>query len=116
MMRLLQKSPEVFQIAILRIDTGVVGDVVAIVLERRGIKWQQPDGIDSQVFQKIKLFGQTQKITEAVAIAVVKGTDVDLVENGVFVPLRIVISHNRNPSGHILWLETRFPVWFRSQA
>ena len=48
------ESSRFFNRAIIRIDAGVVGDVVAIVLQRRRIKRQQPDRGDAEFFQVVE--------------------------------------------------------------
>ena len=72
--------------AVIRVDAGVVGDVVAVVLERRGVKRQEPDGGYPQVLQIIQLGGDPAEIADAVPVAVKKSADVHLVDNGVLVP------------------------------
>ena len=42
--RLGDEIPGIVNVPINRIDGGVAGNVVSIVLQRRGIKRQQPDG------------------------------------------------------------------------
>ena len=42
---------EVVERAVVRVDVGVVGDVVAVVLERRRVERQQPDGGDAEVLR-----------------------------------------------------------------
>ncbi len=77
--------------AVLRVNIAVVGDVVAVVLHRRGIEGEQPDGIHSQITHIIELFDQSGKITHAVAVRVEEGLDVQLVDDGVLVPLRFAL-------------------------
>ena len=71
-------------------DAGVVGDIVAIVAQRRGIKGQKPQRRDAQVLQIIELFREADKIAYAVAIAVAKSAHVDFIDHRVFIPMRIL--------------------------
>src|ERR1700723_3075437 len=82
---------EVPQSSARRMNIDVVGNIVPIVTHRRRIKGKQPERGDPQRVQVIELRGQTGKITDSVSIAVVEGTDAQLIENGVLVPQRIRI-------------------------
>jgi hypothetical protein len=48
-MCLLQKGGEVAQITARRVDAGVVGDIVAVIFERRRIERKQPQGRDARI-------------------------------------------------------------------
>src|SRR5262249_41637133 len=74
-------------------DGGVVGDVVAGVLERRGVERQQPDGGDAEVLQVVEALPQTAEFADAVHAAVLEGSYVDLVDDGVLVPEWVVLRH-----------------------
>ncbi len=88
--RLPQEGPEVLQGAVRRVDVGVVRDVVAVVLERRGIEGQQPDRGNAEILEIVQLLGEARDITDAVALAVTKCADVHLVDDRVAVPLALV--------------------------
>ena len=88
---------EVAQRAVLGLTLGVVGDVVAVVLQRRRIERQQPDRGDAQVLQVVELLGQPLEVADAVAVAVVEGADVQLVDDRVLVPERIVAELDDSP-------------------
>ena len=77
---------EILELAVLRMDVGVVGDIVAVVLERRGIERQEPDRGDAQVLKVVQFLGQPAKIANSVAFAVEKGANVNFIDDGVFVP------------------------------
>ncbi len=79
---------EVVERAVDRVDVVVVGDVVAVVPQRRRIEGQQPDRGDAEVLQVVELAGQPVEIADAVAVAVGEGADVDLVNDRVLVPRR----------------------------
>ena len=70
--RLAQERLEIVQRAVDRVDGVIIGDVVAVVLERRGIKRQQPEGRDAEVLEVIQLLRQPAKIADAVGVAVVE--------------------------------------------
>ena len=56
-----RKCLEVLQRAVGRMDARVIGDVVAVVSQRRGIKGQQPERGDAEVLQVIEFFGKPRK-------------------------------------------------------
>ena len=82
----LKKTLEVFEIAVTGMDGSVIGNVVAVIAQRRGKEWHQPDGVDAQFLQIIELLRQAAKIADSIRIGVVKRADVDLVNDGVLVP------------------------------
>ena len=84
-----EKRLEIVQRAVVRIDVVIIRDVVAIIAQRRGIKRQQPDRGDAEFLEIIELLDQSAEIADAVAVAVVKGLDVQLVDDRVLVPKRI---------------------------
>ena len=85
-MRLAQKALEILQRAVRGMNVGVVGDVVAVVAQRRGTEGQKPDGGYAQVFQVIELLRQAAEVADAVGNAVEEGAHVHFVDDGVFVP------------------------------
>jgi hypothetical protein len=80
---------EIVQRAIAGVDVDVIGDVVAIIAQRRREEWQQPDAGDAEVLQIIELGQQSRKITDAVCVRVHECADVEFVNYRVFVPKRI---------------------------
>ena len=88
-MRLVEEFLEVFQRAVARVDRHVVRDVVAVVAQRRGIKRQQPERGHAELLQVVELLDDTPEVADAIAIAIVEGADVELVDDGVFEPERI---------------------------
>ena len=88
--RLADELAEVAHRAVVGVDAEVVGDVVAVVLERRRVERQQPDRRDAEVAQVVELLGQAPEVADPVAVAVAEGADVDLVDDRVLVPERIV--------------------------
>src|SRR5262249_47407295 len=89
-MRLLQKSSEIAQVAVRGVDAGVMGDIVAVILERGRIEREQPQGRDSKVPEVVELLGESAKVTDAVAARVEESPDVKLVDDRVLIPLRIL--------------------------
>jgi hypothetical protein len=70
-------------------DGTVIGDVVTVVAQGRRKKRHQPDGIYAQFLHVIELLGETLKVADAIAIAVEERANVDLVDDGLFVPARL---------------------------
>jgi hypothetical protein len=89
-MRLTEEHFEVLQRAAIRVNVEVVGRVVPVVLHRRRVERQEPQRGDAELLEVIELLGQTREIADAVAIRVEERPDPQLVEDGVFVPERIV--------------------------
>ncbi len=79
------------QRAVHRIHVGVIGYVVAVVAQRRGIERQQPERVDAELLQVGQLLDQAAKVTAAVGVAVVERPDVELVDERVLVPERILL-------------------------
>ena len=70
----------------LGMDAVVVGDVVAVVLVRRGIERLQPEAGDAEPGKVVELARQPAEITDAVAVAVEILLDVEAVDDRVLVP------------------------------
>ena len=87
---LAQELLEIRQRAVIRMDVEVIGNVVAVVAQGRGIERQQPEGGHPQFLEVVELLDQALEIADAVAVAVVKGLDVHFVDDGIFVPERII--------------------------
>ncbi len=89
-MRRFDKGFEIGHIAVHRLHVVVIGDIVAVVLEGGGVKGEQPDGVDAEVFQIIEFFYQPLKVADAVGITIVEGADMHLIDDGVFIPERFI--------------------------
>ena len=89
LVRRVQKRLEVVQGSVGRIHVDVVGDVVAVVAQRRREKRQQPDAGDAEVLQIVQPRKQSGKVADAVAVRVGEGAHVEFVDDRVFVPERI---------------------------
>ncbi len=84
--RLAQKTLEILQRAVRGMNVGVVGDVVAVVAQRRRTEGQEPDGGYAEVLQVIELLREAAEIADAVGNAVEEGAHVNFINDGVFVP------------------------------
>src|SRR3954463_5008290 len=69
-----------------RIDIDVVGDVVAEVGHWRSEDGGNPDRIDAEVDQIAEPAGDSVQISYAIIVAVLKGSRVDLINDGGFPP------------------------------
>ena len=69
-----------------RVDRPVVGNVVPVVGERRGVPRAEPEGVYTEVAQIRKLGAHTGEIADPVAVPVGEAPDVDLVDDGVAPP------------------------------
>ena len=99
---------EVVQRSVRRIDIHVVGDVVAIIAQRRRKKRQEPDARDTQVLQIIEARHQAREIADAVVVRVGKGAHVQLVDDRVFVPEWV------GCAGELLQFQFSELIWMRT--
>ena len=67
-------------------DPGVVADVVAEVGERRCVDRSQPDRVDPEPLQVVEAARDPRQIADPVAVGVLEGARVDLVDHGLFPP------------------------------
>jgi hypothetical protein len=86
--RFLEENLEITQRSTVGMNGRVVGDVVAVITKWRGIEWQKPDRTDAKLMKIVELRGQAREVSDAVAVAIVKRADVELVDDGVLVPPR----------------------------
>ena len=89
---LLDEALEILHGPEIGIDGAVVGDVVAVVAAGRGIERQQPQRGDAELLQIAQLLGQPGEIADAVIVAVGKGLDVKLVDDGILVPELVAVA------------------------
>ena len=68
--RLGNQHLEVFERTVARMDIPVVGDVVAVVLQRRRKEREHPEARDAEILQVIELAGEAWEIADAVIGAV----------------------------------------------
>src|SRR6266513_5585905 len=88
LMRGVEERAKIVECSVVRINIVIIGDVVAVIAQRRWIKGQEPDGGDAELLEIIELLDQSTEVADAVAIAVMEGLDVQLVNDRVFVPKR----------------------------
>ncbi len=93
--RFAQEHFEVFQRAVVEMNVGVIGDIVAIVAQRRRIERQEPERRDTQVLQIIELFRKADEIADAVAVAVAKSAHMGFVNHRFLVPAGLIFQNCR---------------------
>ena len=69
----------------------VVADVVAAVAQRGGVERRQPEAVDAEPLDVVELGDQAVEVARARAVGVGEGADEDLVEDGLAVPVRVVL-------------------------
>ena len=69
-----------------RVDAVEVGDVVAVVLARRGVERHQPQARDADAGEVVDALGQAREVAAAVGVGVQERLDVEAVEDGVLPP------------------------------
>ncbi len=84
-----QKSLEIVHRPVHRVDVHVVGNIVSIVFKRGWEEGKQPQTGDPQILKIIQFLDQARKVTDAIAVAVFKCADVQLVDDCILVPERI---------------------------
>ena len=85
-----EQAIEVFHGAEDRIDAAIIGDIVSKIGHRRRIDRRDPDGVDAKLHQIVEPLQDPVQIANAVAIAVLKRARVDLVDDAVLPPSRIL--------------------------
>ena len=85
----IEKATERSQVAVVAVDRAVVGDVVAVVAQRRRVERQQPERGDAEVAQVVETRREPVEIADAVAVGVGERTDVQLVDDRVAEPVLV---------------------------
>ena len=70
----------------------VVRDVVAAVAQRGLEERRQPQAVDAQPLQVVQLLDQPGKVARAVPVGVREAAHQHLVEDGLAVPVRVVLA------------------------
>ena len=83
------QAAEVAHGAVGRMDAAILGDVVAVVLQRRRIERQHPQGGDAEVLQIVELLPHAFEVADPVIVGIVEGLDVRLVDQRVLEPQRV---------------------------
>ena len=65
-----------------------IGDVVPVVAQGGGVHGQEPQAVDAEIPQVVEPGGEAGEVADPIAVAVHEGLDVDLVEDGVLVPVQ----------------------------
>ncbi len=91
-MRRFDQGLQVFQVAVHVCDSVIIGDVITIVAQRRRIDRHQPDAVDAQVVDVLKLLLQPPQIAKPIPVAVLVGAHRHLVKNGILIP-EIILFH-----------------------
>ncbi len=68
LLRLGDEAVHVGEGAVLRVDGGVVGDVVAEIDLGRGVHGSDPDGVDAEVLEVVEALGDAVQVADAVAV------------------------------------------------
>jgi hypothetical protein len=85
-----QQPVEILQRAKKRVDRAVVGYVITKVVHRRRVDRREPDRADIQTFDIIQTLQNAWQVANAVAVAVLKGARIDLIDDGSLPPEMIV--------------------------
>ena len=67
-------------------DLPIIRDIIAHVYLRRLVNRTQPDDIDAQSFDVVELGVDSRQISDPVAVGVLEGCGVDLVDRGLLPP------------------------------
>jgi len=91
--RLLDELREVTQVAEVRMNAVVIGDVVTVVLPRRRLEREQPERRDAERGQVVEPAGEALEVAEAVAVLGGERPHRELVDERVLVPACICPGH-----------------------
>src|SRR5947209_20292318 len=82
----IKKGAKIIKGAEVRIDVEIIGDVVAVITQRRRIKRKKPDGRDAELLEIIQFLDQATEIAHSIAVTVAKRLDVEFVDDRFIVP------------------------------
>ena len=94
---------KIIERAVAWIHVAVVGDVVAVVLQRRREEREQPQAGDAKTLEVIELQRQAPQLAHAVVVAVEERFDVRLIDDGILVPKRVIVSGALSGSWDAEW-------------
>ena len=86
LMGLVQQFPEHVQVAEIRVDVFVVGDVVAVIRVGRGIDRGEPDGVRAEALDVVQLLDHAPEVADAVAVSVAEAPGPDVIDAHLLVP------------------------------
>ena len=98
-MRRGDEAPGIGQRAVIGMHAAIVADVVAVVEPRRGIERQQPDRVHAQIGDVVELGDQAGKIADAVVVGIEERLDVQLIDDRVLVPQRVLAQRGLGRGG-----------------
>ena len=78
---LADESIDILHCAEARVDGAVVGDIVAAIVLRRDEERREPEEVDAEFLQIVEFRGDARQIAESVAVRVIEGFGVDLVDD-----------------------------------
>ena len=84
--RLLDEAVEVLERTVGGVDVPVVGDVVAVVPQRRRVEGLQPDRVDAERLHVVEPLGEAAEIADPVLVRVQERAHVRLVDDRVLEP------------------------------
>ena len=88
-----RRGDEIFEFgkrSVIRAHLVISGDVVAVVLSGRRIEGEKPDSIHPEAVDIIELGVKAGEIADAVVVGVEKRFDVQLIDDRILVPERIL--------------------------
>ena len=87
LMRFAHELPKIRETAIGLMDVAIVGDVIAVIAQRRGKERQQPNGGHAEFLNVVELSDKAGDVADAVVIGVVERFQMQLVNDRVLVPV-----------------------------
>ena len=84
--RLSDQFVEIVQRTVGWVDSGIVGDVVAIIHLRRDVERRQPDGVNAELLQIVEAGGHAAQIAGSGPGRVLETLRIDLINNAVLPP------------------------------
>ena len=96
-MGLLHQAVEILQRAEAGIDAAIIGHVVAEILHRAGEDRRQPNGVDAQIGDIVEPAGDADEIPYPIAVLVLEGARIDLVDHRAAPPVLVDGGFGRRP-------------------
>ena len=96
---LVDQLGEVAQRSQARVHAVVVGDIVAVVTQRRRVHRVEPEACHAQPGQVVETADQARQVADAVAVRVLEGVDLQVVEDRLLVPALGTCAHSARVDG-----------------